>query len=404
MTEHSPASRSPSPSESDAEQPHTTLRAIICVIISVAFFGLAYGYSLPVLSLIMERGGVSSTVIGLNTATSAAAVLLFGPLVPRLLGRFGLRLSIFASILLSVVLIPPIAVTEPLYAWFPLRFALGAAIFSALIAADIWVTQGASAKTRGRLVGLYGASVAGGIAAGPLLVALTGSEGYAPFICAGVLLAMALVPMLFAYGPQPSVAHTQSPRLRSFVVAVPVATLSVLIFGVMDPSILSLLPIYGLRLGMGEQQAVRLVSLVMAGSVLLQPLIGYFADRFSKVGVLIFLGALGCAAAVLLPLCFHVDAVLYPALFVLGGSVSGLYVVSLAILGDRFVGGALAAAVTVFTMLVSAGATIGPVLAGAAMRAYDPEGFPATIAAAMLLVPAVGLITWIVKYSGRRRA
>lgn len=392
-----------SPNDSVATQPQTTLRAIVCVIVSVAFFGLAYGYSLPVLSLIMERDGISSTVIGLNTATSSAAVLLFGPLVPRFLARFGLRWSIFASILLSVALIPPIALTEPLYAWFPLRFVLGAAIFSALIASDIWVTQGASARTRGRLVGFYGATVAGGIAVGPLLVPLTGSEGYAPFLCAGALLVLAALPMLLAYGPQPSVAQTKAPRLRSFVLAVPVATLSVLIFGLMDPTLLSLLPIYGLRLGVDEEAAVRLVSLVMGGSVLLQPLIGYLADRVPKVGVLAFLGALGCTAAILLPLFFHLDAVLYPALFVLGGSVSGLYVVSLAILGDRFVGGALAAAVTVFTMLVSAGATIGPMLAGAAMRAYDPQGFPATIAIAMLLVPAVGFITWIVKYSGRQQ-
>jgi MFS family permease len=403
LTEPSASSPNPSSDDAAAEQPHTTLRAIICVIISIAFFGLAYGYSLPVLSIIMARYGVDSTMIGLNTAISSAAVLCFGPFVPRLLSRIGLRWSIFGSILLSVALIPPIAYTEPLYAWFPLRFALGAAIFSALIAADIWVAQGASAKTRGRLVGLSGAAMAGGIAIGPQFVSLTGSEGFAPFWCAGGLLALALVPMAFTYGPQPSVAHSEPPKLRSFVLAVPVATLAVLIFGIMNPSILALLPIYSLRLGAGEEYAVKLVSLVTAGSVFLQPVIGYFADRYQKTAVLVVLGAIGCGAAILLPFFFHLDAVLYPALIVLGGAASGLYVVSLAILGDRFVGAALAAAVTVFTMLVATGATLGPVLTGAAMRAYDPQGFPATMAVAMALVPLVGVLAWFFKYSRGRR-
>jgi len=399
LTEQTASSPSPSSDDPASEQPHTTLRAIICVIISIACFGLAYGYSLPVLSIIMARYGVDPTLIGVNTAISSAAVLCFGPFVPRLLSRIGLRWSIVSSILLSVALIPPIAYTEPLYAWFPLRFALGAAVFSALIASDIWVAQGASAKTRGRLAGLSGAAMAGGIAIGPQFVSITGAEGYAPFWCAGGLLAMALLPMVFTYGPQPSVAHTEPPRLRSFVFAVPVATLAVLVFGIMNPSVLALLPIYGLRLGVSEEHAVKLVSLVTAGSVFLQPVIGYFADRFQKIAVLIFLGAIGCAAAILLPLYFHLDAVLYPALIVLGGAGSGLYVVSLAILGDRFVGAALAAAVTVITMVVATGATVGPVLSGAAMRAFDPQGFPATMAIAMALVPLVGVLAWFVKYS-----
>lgn len=404
MTEHTaPLTVAAPSSETDREPPQTTLRAIICVIVCAGFFGLAYGYSLPVLSLIMEREGLDSTLIGLNTAISSAAVLVFGPFVPRLLGRFGLRAPILVSVVLGVALIPPIAFTEPLYAWFPLRFLLGAVIFTALIASDIWVTQGASAKMRGRFVGFYGAAIAGGIAAGPLFVSVTGSEGNAPYYCAGGLLAAAIVPMLFAYGPAPSVARSGIPTLRSFVFTVPIATMAVIIFGVMDPSILSLLPIYGLRQGISEAQAVTLVSLVMGGSVLLQPAIGYLADRVRKSIVLGLLGALGCIAAILLPLFFDVPAVLYPALFVLGGSVSGLYVVSLAILGDRFFGGALAAAVTVFTMLTSAGATVGPVLAGAAMRRFEPDGFPVSIAIAMLLVPLVGLVTWVAAQANRPR-
>lgn len=392
-----------SPSLDATATQHTTLRAIVCVIVSVTFFGLAYGYSLPVLSLIMERNGLSPTLIGLNTATSSAAVLLFGPFVPRLLVRFGLRTPIFVSIALSALMIVPIALTEPLYAWFPLRFALGAAIFVALIATDIWVTQGASAKTRGRLVGFYGAAVAGGVAAGPLLVSITGSEGYAPFWTAGGLLAAAALPMLFAYGPAPHMSRSERPPLARFIVAVPVATIAVLVFGVMDASILSLLPIYGLREGMSDEGAVRLVSIVLGGSVLLQVPIGYMADRFPKQAVLVGLGAVGCAVAATYPLVFNVPAALFICLFVLGGCVSGLYVVSLAILGDRFVGGALAAAVTLFTMLMAAGTTGGPVLSGTIMHIYDPYGLPATLAANMLLVPAIGLLAVLAGRAGRAR-
>jgi len=386
----------------ETETRPTTLRAIICVIIAVTFFGLAYGYSLPVLSLIMEREGLSSTLIGLNTATSSAAVLVFGPFVPRLLVRFGLRIPIFVSIIVSTALIVPIAFTEPLYAWFPLRFVLGGAIFIALIATDIWVTQGASAKTRGRLVAIYGAAVAGGVAAGPLLVSFTGADGYAPFWTAGGLLAFSTIPMLLAFGPSPHMSRSARPPLLRFISVVPVATVAVIIFGVMDASILALLPIYGVREGMTDEASVKLVSIVLGGSVVLQLPIGYLADRFPKQAVLFGLGLVGAAAAAIYPAVFHTIPALFICLFVLGGCVTGLYVVSLAILGDRFSGGALAAAVTLFTMMLSAGTTTGPVLSGIAMQAYDPHGLPATISGAMLMVPIVGLVTWMV-WLGRGR-
>jgi len=376
----------------------TTLRAIICVIISVTCIGLAYGYSLPVLSLIMERHGLSSTIIGLNTAVSSAAVLVFGPFVPRLLVRFGLRVPIFASILSSTLLVVPIAFTEPLYAWFPLRFVLGGAIFIALIATDIWVTQGASARTRGLLVGCYGAAVAGGVAAGPLLVSVTGTMGYTPFWTAGGLLGFSAIPMLLAYGPSPHMSRTDRPHLLRLVTAVPVAATAVVVFGAMDASIISLMPIFGLRQGLSEESSVRLVSIVLGGSVLLQVPIGFLADRIPKQVVLVGLGAVGAAAAAVYPLVFFVPGALFISLFILGGCVSGLYVVSLALLGDRFIGGALAAAVTMFTMMMATGTTVGPILSGAVMQAYDPYGLPATISGAMLIVPLVGLfaaITWL---------
>jgi MFS family permease len=374
------------------EAPQTTLRAIIAVIASTVFLGLAYGYSMPVLSLIMERAGVSSTVIGLNTACSSAAVLTFGPLVPRVLGRFGLRGPMFVSIMLAAALIPLIALTEPLYAWFPLRFVLGGTVFTGLIASDIWVTQGANPSSRGRLVGFYGSAIAGGVAAGPLLIALTGSDGWEPFAAAGGLLVAALVPLFFTYGPAPHIDPHQVGRLHIYLLAVPVAAVAVFVFGVMDSSILAFLPIYGLRFDFSETEAVGLVSMVLAGSVFLQVPIGFLADHSSKSLVLAGCGVVGAAAAAALPFLMGGGIALWAVLFLLGGSVSGLYVISLAILGDRFQSGALATAVTVFTMLVALGATIGPMASGVIMKAYDPHGLPVTTGAAMFAVPFAAII------------
>jgi len=50
------------------------------------------------------------------------------------------------------------------WAWFPIRFALGLGTELVFIAGDIWINQLAEERTRGRLIGVYGMFLHGGFA------------------------------------------------------------------------------------------------------------------------------------------------------------------------------------------------------------------------------------------------
>ena len=51
--------------------------------------GLGMGLSLPLLSLIMERNGVSATMNGANAMFGAVAMLVVTPFIPALAARIG---------------------------------------------------------------------------------------------------------------------------------------------------------------------------------------------------------------------------------------------------------------------------------------------------------------------------
>ena len=373
---------------------------MIAVIVCAGLVGLTFGYSLPLLAIIMEKAGIGSTLIGLGAASESAAILLFGPFVPRMISALGLRNAIFVATFTGVIALGALAFFDPLYAWFPLRFVLGGAIFLVLIASDIWITQGASAARRGRMIAVYGTAITVGMAVGPLLVPLIGSDGQLPIFVGAAILASATLPLLFAHGPAP--AMEQAGRLRpiTLLLAMPLLVAAVFAFGMIDSSALSLLPIFGLHLGMSELKSELLLTVLVTGSILLQFPIGWLADRIDRRRVLELCALAGTAAAVGLPLSLGTDWAMWICLFVIGGAMVGLYTVSLTILGDRYTGGELAAAVSLIAMIFAVGATLGPLISGGAIAVWDPYGLNAVFIGAFGVVLALALFLFIWRRSG----
>jgi hypothetical protein len=64
-----------------------TLTAILSSSLGV---GLIFGFQPPLIALVLSRSGMSAAIIGAVTAATLAAVIVCGPLYPRLIERLGL--------------------------------------------------------------------------------------------------------------------------------------------------------------------------------------------------------------------------------------------------------------------------------------------------------------------------
>ena len=84
-----------------------------------------------------------------------------------------------------------------------------------------------------------------------------------------------------------------------------------------------------------------------------------------------------------------VGIVLWPVLLVHGGMSGGIYVLALALMGERFEGASLAGANAAFILTYEVGAMGGPPLAGLAFSLAGAPGLPLVFVLALaLLVPA----------------
>ena len=100
----------------------TPWAAIAGVIATVSVFAIAQGLSYPLLSFILQRQGVSPSLIGLSAAMTPIGFIVSSPLIPALARRFGAGRTALTCAALSAIVLALIGWTQDLYAWFLLRF------------------------------------------------------------------------------------------------------------------------------------------------------------------------------------------------------------------------------------------------------------------------------------------
>ncbi|MDZ4870101.1 MAG: MFS transporter [Alphaproteobacteria bacterium] len=359
--------------------------------------GVGMGLSLPLLSLIMERNGVSGTMNGINAAFGALAMLAFTPFIPTLAARIGTVRFLIGCYVVAAVSLLGFRATNDLALWFVLRFTLNCALQGLFLVSELWINQIATDAVRGRLVGIYASLVSAGFALGPIIIQFLGTTGWEPFIAGSAMIMTAMIPLIIARRLIPPVEHAGARAMFGFVLRSPSAAAAGLAYGAIEICLGSFLIIYAVRLGAADVSATLLITAWGLGNMTLQPLIGWLADKVDRRHVMLLCGAVALAGAVLLPVTQGAG---WPALilaFVWGGFIAGLYSVGLAHLGSNFKGSDLAAANAAFSILYAIGTLVGPGLGGVAIDLWNPHGLAAVvglISAAFLVVVAYRTATF----------
>ncbi len=360
---------------------------IVAVFIATFGVGLLFGFQPPLITLVLERTGASGFEIGAINSASTTAVILLGPFYPRAIGMLGLRSAVATGIgvAVGVLLLMPLLHAAP--AWFGLRFVTGCGLGLSWIASEVWLNRLATDQSRGTIMGLYATVFAAGVAAGPLLLEVTGTHGAYPFLIGALALGLTVIPLLFLRHI-PSSEHDPQPisRMLRLARSAPTVMLAAVVAGLIESADVSLLPLLGLRSGLTEHTSILLITIFLFGNVILQLPIGAIADRVGRHRTLAACAAVSVVGPLLLPASMAIPAVMWALLFLWGGTMYAFYTQGIALLGESFPHRDLAAANTVFVMIYCAGGIVGPSLGGLAMDLWKPTGFVVFVSASALLL------------------
>ena len=368
------------------------MRNLVAACAAITVFGFAFGMSFPLLSLILETRGVSSDMIGINSAMSPIGILLFSPIIPVLAKRFGSRNVAIAAAIVTALVFLSYRVFDSFSAWFVIRLVQGMSISTLFVLSEAWIVGSTGDHNRGKIVAIYASVLSGSFGAGPLLISFIGIDGWTPFALGAGVIAAGIVPFLFIRDDvQPEHEETQPSSILNFAGKAPMLLVAVGTFGIFDSASLSLFPVYGMQNGLDLPTSANILRALILGNVFLQFPIGALCDRFETRYVLAGCALTTATTLVMLPFLLH-TILLWPLLVMMGTTGYGVYTVSLVALGNRFSGIELINGSASFAVVWGFGALLGSISGGLAMLVSGYYGLPFSLAI-VYLVLAIG-VSW----------
>ncbi len=363
--------------------------AIAVVILGVTAFSVGQGLTYPLIALVLEGRGVSSSLAGLNASVFAAglatATLLIGRLTAILRGD---RL-IVAGLIGASMSLTTFAMFDTVWVWFVARFLLGVSTSIIFTISEAWLNTACPDRLRGRVSGIYGASMCAGFAAGPLAIPFVGTEdGFAFALIAVYVAFVAFASVMLGRFARTLPERSTAGGLIQFMRLAPVLALMVVAFGFSDIAAISTIPLYFVERGYSENFAAFVVTMVALPTALAQPLVGWLLDRISRPIIAVG-SAVACGASFLLLPFLTSEIALLVTVSALGAASFSLYTCALTLLGDRFRGGLLVSGAAAYGLAYAIGSAVGSGATGLVMDGLFLDAGPISTGVAMLVFAGI---------------
>ncbi|MBM7619820.1 MFS family permease [Bacillus tianshenii] len=300
----------------------------------VAISGFSQGMLLPLIAVIFENSGLSSSLNGLNATALYIGILLASPFMEQPLRKYGYKPVILVGGFLVVISLALFPLWQTFWFWFFLRLLIGIGDHALHFATQTWITSFSPEDKRGRNISLYGVFFGIGFATGPLMTPLVDINPSLPFIASSLLCLVGWVFLFFLKNEHPE----QEIGVNSFFETVKrfkkawkyawIAFLPPLGYGFLESSLNGSFPIYALRTGMDLTNVSVLLASFAIGGIVFQIPLGVMSDKWGRRNVLLVILSLGCISFITasflenhfmgLALCIFIAGMLVGSTFSLG--------------------------------------------------------------------------------------
>ncbi|MEI5908586.1 MFS transporter [Bacillus spongiae] len=349
----------------------------------VAVSGFSQGMLLPIIAVIFEKDGISSSLNGLHATALYIGVLLASPLMEAPLRKVGYKPMIIVgglTVAVSLLLFP---VWQSFWFWFLLRLLIGIGDHMLHFATQTWITSFSPEKTRGRNISLYGLSFGLGFAAGPSLTKLLDIHEALPFIISSFI---SLVLWLFVFtlknefpeNDGNSSQHSFLNTLGRFGQVWKYAWIALLPpfgYGFLEASLNGNFPIIALRSGIDTGAISIILPAFAIGSIVFQLPLGMLSDKYGRQPILQIILVIGAS-------CFLVSGLLNESVigltitfFVAGMAVGSTFSLGITFMTDLLPKSLLPAGNIMCGILFSLGSISGPILGGITIEFFEGASF-----------------------------
>jgi MFS family permease len=356
---------------------------LIGAIATVGACDIAFGLSLQLIPLIQHEKGTPASLIGAAAAMGPLGILLAGPLLPSMIKWAGAKPVAYAAIATILISLFGFAATSFLPIWFPLRFAMGVAAGALFTVSETWILNFATDQNRGRIMGIYTSVLSVTFAVGPLILPFTGIHGWLPWIIGMICVALGALPLTFV-----NVTSAIGEKSHSFFGVfrrAPILFIAIATATFFDSVFISFFTIFALAKNVPLATASSMLGFGVIGCTLMFYPMGWLGDHWSRDKVVMCNAGITIVTGFLLVGFINTWAA-WPLVLIFCGTAFGVYVVSLAMMGDVFKGADVVSGSAAIAAMWGVGGLAGPPIAGAAIDAFGVNAMPYTLIAIYIVL------------------
>ncbi len=348
----------------------------------VAISGFSQGMLLPLIAVIFEQDGMSSSLNGLNATALYIGILLASPLMEKPLQKIGYKPMIILGgivVALSLMLFP---LWKSFWFWFFLRLCIGVGDQMLHFATQTWITSFSPKERRGRNISIYGVSFGIGFAVGPVMTQLITINQALPFFISSLL---SLTVWMFVFKLKNEFPEQQNLGSASFIGSFHrfgkvlkyawVALLPPLGYGFLEASLNGNFPVFALRNGISVEAVSILLPAFAIGSIISQVPLGILSDKYGRQKVLLIVMLIGF-------LCFSAAGIaaastlgLFICFTLAGMAVGSTFSLGISYMTDLLPKALLPAGNIMCGIFFSFGSMLGPIIGGLTIDLFKGSSF-----------------------------
>ncbi len=352
-----------------------SLRNVAALIAAVLILQIAQGLINVHLPLAFEAAGYSRTALGFAAAAYSAGFMAGAWRGASLLARVGhIRVYSACAAMLAVATIA-LYVAPNFLVWILLRAISGATVAMMFAAVESWMSYSITRSERGNVMGFYQVGTKAALALGPFLIGGFGPAAPEPWMLAGALMALSLVPICFTSKAEPEAPKAHPLAIREQFRTAPAAVIGCFGAGLTNAGVMALAPLYA-AVHYGPETATTFYASAWIGSLLLQWPAGRLSDFVDRRYVIAALTAVAAVAGLALGI-FNGRAPFWLATFTFalwGAGALSFYGIAVAHMADRAEPGRMAQATSGLLFVWAVGSVIGPALQGPIGDIMGPQG------------------------------
>ncbi|SDN74185.1 MFS transporter [Alkalicoccus daliensis] len=365
----------------------------------VLIAGFSQGMLLPVLAVMLEGAGVSSSANGLNAAALYMGIILISPFIEAPVRKYGYKPVILIGLVLVTISVMLFPLWQAFWFWFVLRMVVGIADNLIHFSTQVWISTTSTPEKRGRQLALYGLAFGMGFGLGPMMTRLLEIHQFLPFIISAVMSLIAFGFMLLLKNEWPVKELATASKMGTFsrykkvIKLAWFALLPGFCYGYLEASLHGNYPVYALRMGIDIQLTTMfLLPGFVFGSLVTQLPLGILSDKLGRSRVLLTLMGTGGLLFMLMPLIEQYPIVLFSGFVITGMLLGSLFSLGITYLADLVPASLLPTGNVMTAVLFGFGSMTGPIVGGILIEVIGSGAIYYSISAMLGLMVAAGCI------------